>query len=82
MTLDKGGDVTMTYPFVFPTTNKGTWGFADDKMVLLITVFPTCLNCLPIEVTQYTILKLEEKELWLKFFNILGNVFEYHFVPA
>lgn len=81
--LDKEGFVTLvTAGNYFSSSTPGTWTFSDDKKTLQIVIYePTGPTTSSPTTTNYTILKLKEKELWLKETDSKGDVYEYHYVP-
>jgi hypothetical protein len=64
------------------TSRVGTWNFVNDKEVIrtyfVYTYFATTVT----EETFYTILRLKEKELWVRETRSNGDVYEFRFVLA
>lgn len=77
-TLEKDGSATYSSTL---GTSTGTWDFVSDKEAIQ-TSFTTGGFIKITTNTQYTILRLKEKELWLKYNDIAGNEFEIHLVEA
>lgn len=81
--FEKGGLVTVTNTQV-PTKSQGTWVFADNKNTLQVTIYYEVVSTSgnSVSTINYTILKLKEKELWLKETDSKGDVYEYHYVSV
>lgn len=64
-----------------PASFVGDWYWQDDKEKLK-TIFDYTYFGNPVhEVTEYEILRLKNKELWLKEIKGGGDTLEYHFIP-
>lgn len=74
--IKKDETYTLSYsPFSLGQVNDaGRWEFTNDKMEVRFTNNDN-------ESTQYRILRLKEKELWVTFTDDDGNVWEVHLVP-
>jgi len=73
--IRKDDTYTLQYsPFSIGQVNDhGTWAFTDDKMQVRFTDSDG-------DVTVYTILRLKEKELWVRFMDG-SDEWEVHLVP-
>lgn len=85
LTLSKSGSYTIFYNQVRyfgpdPVTESGDWSFSSDKEDLQITPKATTYGSVPPPST-FQIMKLYEKELWLRSFYGNGVAREYHFSP-
>lgn len=81
VTLTKSGNYTIAYNirgFVF--TESGSWAFSSGKEDLQITPASSSTGTVP-SPSVFQILKLYEKELWLRSFYSNGSAREYHFLP-
>lgn len=77
LSFNKEGLVTISWTNA-PFSGSGTWNFSDNKNILRVIIsVPTSSP----DTVNYTILKLKEKELWLKETESNGDVYEYHYVP-
>jgi hypothetical protein len=86
LALTKNGSYTISYYVAVPNfgnisnTESGKWAFASQKEEILVTPTSVAIGALPVPST-YQILKLYEKELWLRNFYGNGKAKEYHFSP-
>jgi len=81
VTLTRSGSYTISYSFRgFSATETGSWAFASAKEDLQITPKTTSYGALP-SPSVFQIMKLYEKELWLRSFYGNGVSKEYHFSP-
>lgn len=64
-----------------PASFVGQWEFVEQKEKLKTTFDYTWFGNPVHEVTEYQILKLKNKELWLEEMKASGDTCEYHFVP-
>jgi hypothetical protein len=80
MVFAKDEDYTITYnPFSVGTYSEtGRWEFGGDKINILL--FNDNGNSSAIG-TLWRILRLKEKELWMKTVNGNGTTIEVHFIP-
>jgi len=62
-----------------PASFVGTWEFADHKEILKTTFNYSYFGNPVEEITEYTIVKLNNKDLWLEV--ISGDTSEYHLIP-
>ncbi len=70
-------NVTIIDPLTLVAENvNGTWELYDDDKKLAVT--RTNVNGVTDSVDEYHILKLKEKDLWLR---TIDNTIEYHFTP-
>lgn len=76
LTIKKDNSYTLVYnPFNLGTvTDNGTWSFNSDKSHVILVNSNG-------DRADYTILRLKEKELWVKFTDDNGDVWEVHLVP-
>lgn len=78
----KGGDYTINrtlYP-IANTSENGTWSLASDKKTF--SLFPKTISAGAVpSSTSWQILKLYEKEFWLRNFDSNGKKTEYHLIP-
>lgn len=81
VTLTKSGSYTIAYNvWGFGVTESGDWSFSSGKEDLNITPKSISIGNLP-SPSVLQILKLYEKELWLRNFQSNGTTKEYHFSP-
>lgn len=85
LSFSKSGSYTIFYNQVrhfglFPVTESGDWSFSSGKEDLTITPKQTSYGALP-QPSTLQILKLYEKELWLRSFEGNNLTREYHFSP-
>ncbi len=79
--LTKSGSYTISYSFRgFSVTETGGWAFASGKEDLQITPKTVSYGAVP-SPSVFQIMKLYEKELWLRSFYGNGVAKEYHFSP-
>jgi hypothetical protein len=84
LSLIKNGSYTISYYVAVPNfgnvsnTESGKWAFTSNKEDLLITPTSVAIGTLPAPSTLQ-ILKLYEKELWLRNFYADGKAREYRF---
>ncbi len=77
--LTKDGDATWSFSSQgISGSFSGTWEFNDDKTKLIMMFNDQGLS----DTTESEILKLKEKEMWLKDEDDNGNTTETHLVPA
>jgi hypothetical protein len=82
-TFNKDGGLTYIYTSgSISYTALGNWDFVEDKNSIQTTLNYNYGFATSTEVTTYSILKLKEKELWLKEIKSNGDVYEYHYVEA
>jgi len=76
---DKDGNITTTYDLLGVTiTSSGTWELTNDDETLKTDVDTEILGITSNTVTNFTILKLAEDEMWLK--EVGGEETEFHYV--
>lgn len=86
VTLTKGGSYTISYYVTVQgfgnvsNTESGSWSFSSGKEDLRITPQSVAIGNLP-SPSVYQIMKLYEKQLWLRTFNADGSSREYRFSP-
>lgn len=86
VSLTKNGSYTISYYVAIPNfgnisnTESGSWAFKSGKEELLITPTSIAIGTLPAPSTLQ-ILKLYEKEMWLRGFYGNSQSKEYHFSP-
>lgn len=80
-TFDKEEDYAVTYnPYSIGTYNEnGRWEFGGDKINILL--FPDNNSNGSFIGSLWRILRLKEKELWMKTVNGNGVTVEVHFIP-
>ena len=79
--LSRSGSYTISYTIMsFGVTETGDWSFSSDKEDLQITPKATSYGTVP-STSVLQIIKLYEKELWLRSFYGNGAAREYHFLP-
>lgn len=64
-----------------PATFVGSWVFFEDKEKLRTTFDYTFFGNPIHEITEYRILKLKNKDLWLEEIKSSGDTCHYHFIP-
>lgn len=64
------------YTFTGTYSDSGTWELGEDKDDIRVT--STVSNT----TTTYRILKLKNKEMWFKYTDTNGDLYEYHLIPA
>lgn len=81
VSLTKSGGYTISYNFRgFSVSETGDWAFSSDKEDLQITPKTVSYGTVP-SASVLQIMKLYEKELWLRSFYGNGVAKEYHFSP-
>jgi hypothetical protein len=65
-----------------PVTFPGKYSIIDDKDKIRTTFDYTYFGNPVHEVNEYEILKLKNKELWLREYKTNGDTCEYHFIPG
>lgn len=81
VSLTKSGSYTISYNFRgFSASESGDWAFSSDKEDLQITPKTVSYGTVP-SPSVLQIMKLYEKELWLRSFYGNGVAKEYHFSP-
>ncbi len=78
----KGGDYTISRQIysLANTTESGTWTLASDKKTFSLFPKSITVGAVP-NSSSWQILKLYEKELWLRNFDSNGKKTEYHLIP-
>lgn len=77
--LDKEGAISFSFDFLGVTiTSAGDWELTNDDETLKVDVDTEILGVVTNNVTNFTILKLKEDEMWLK--EVDGDEIELHFV--
>lgn len=86
ISINKSGSYLTSYyvtvPFIgnVSNTENGNWAFSGDKKSLNLTPTSIAVGNLP-SPSSLQILKLYEKELWLRNVDSKGKVTEYHLLP-
>lgn len=82
-TTTKGGDYTLTRELfsLANTSETGNWSFSSNKKTFILSPTSISLGTLP-SSSSWQILKLYEKEMWLRNIDSNGKVIEYHLVSA
>lgn len=86
LTMTKSGSYSISLYITVPVfgnisnTESGIWKLSSDKKELTITPQSVVIGTLA-SPTTLQILKLYEKELWLRNFDKNGRKIEYHFIP-
>ena len=78
----KNGNYTITREIysVLSTTETGTWTLTSSKTTL--NLFPATISAGTVPNTSsWQILKLYEKEMWLRNIDSNGKIIEYHLIP-
>jgi hypothetical protein len=78
----KNGNYTITREIysVLSTTETGTWTLTSSKTTL--NLFPAAISAGTVPNTSsWQILKLYEKEMWLRNIDSNGKIIEYHLIP-
>jgi hypothetical protein len=84
--INKSGSYSISYyvslpPFGnFTNTENGNWSFSSNKKEINLTPVSITLGTLP-AANSWQILKLYEKELWLKDIDNNGKITELHLLP-
>ncbi len=84
--LTKSGSYSITYYVTIPlagnvtNTESGTWSFTSNKDDLTLTPTSITYGNVPSPST-FQILKLYEKEMWVRKVDGNGKVTEYHLLP-
>jgi len=84
--INKSGSYSISYyvslpPFGnFTNTENGNWSFSSNKKEINLTPVSITLGTLP-AANSWQILKLYEKELWLKDIDNKGKITELHLLP-
>lgn len=77
----KNGNYTITREIysVVNTTETGTWSLSSNKTTL--NLFPATISAGTVPSTSsWQILKLYEKEMWLRNIDSNGKIIEYHLI--
>ena len=86
LNINKSGSYTITYFVAVPgfgniaNTENGSWSFSSNKKDLHLNPTSILIGNVP-SSSSWQILKLYEKELWLRSFDFNGKKTEFHLLP-
>ncbi|MBI3520359.1 MAG: DUF5004 domain-containing protein [Bacteroidetes bacterium] len=86
LNINKSGSYTITYFVTVPNignitnTESGFWSFSSNKKDLNLSPSSISYGNVP-SSSSWQILKLYEKELWLRSFDVNGKKTEFHLLP-
>jgi hypothetical protein len=79
-TKDGNYTITRQYYSIITTTESGTWSLSSNKKDFNLNPSSISAGTLP-STSTWQILKLYEKDFWLRSFDSNGKTIEYHLIP-